>query len=603
MKRKQRTRIKKIIACAVAGGLILAVTLTAVFCGAQSRYRADKYNKTTLTTSGGSPQPDANINEIAITSGEEGTVDIRFYFVAGSEAEGGITACGIPEYSIAFLPDPLRLMVTIKGLVYWDYVIKGTAVDETGVVSGLFQMLPQDGSGDTVFYLNLAKSVTFQVREEPDGVLAVSLKPEEMQQANGWYLLADLYYEYQAGEMPACGFTPTLCDDNISVLMISEKCKSREDAQQKMDELLTGVLEGEELRLVELAFGELPKYSENTDSAALLNESILSIDGAKTSLPLFFADARFLCWIPGSSTALFVKTEDEMDRLYTADKAGARHLLFDTQLATVIKAVYSADGSTLAYIERAGDIELCSIYRADTGNITVIGGQGEEEPPLGEMILGIALNDDGSKLYVISGNSMYSLKEYDVTTGEVRVLDAEIIVESDLSYHNGYLYYCDVVEEWEVVVQHELTTDQINVIQKGAVFSLSNDGSKIAVITEDYETAVCDLNLVDISSGESTLVLADIVTSEFFISSDNSAVYYILETGDEELYYQINRYDIQTGETTVEASSINGVFYASNMPDEIIISIMYNGESGNYPVSYIASFQKNQNSQQRKAVT
>lgn len=167
-------------------------------------------------------------------------------------------------------------------------------------------------------------------------------------------------------------------------------------------------------------------------------------------------------------------------------------------------------------------------------------------------------------------------------------------MESDLVYDDGYLYYCDVVEEWEVVVQHALATDQIKVIQKGAVFSLSNDGSKIAVITEDYETAVCDLNLVDIATGESTLVLADIVTSEFFISSDNSAVYYILETGDEEFYYQINRYDIQTGETTVEASSINAVFYASNTPDEIIISIMYNGENGNYPVAYIASFQKNQ---------
>lgn len=109
MKRKERTRIKKIIACAVAAVLILAVVLTAVFCSAQTRYRPDKYNQTTLTTSGGSPQSDANLNEIAITSAQEGTVDISFSFVAGSEAEGGVTACGVPEYSIAFLPDPLRL--------------------------------------------------------------------------------------------------------------------------------------------------------------------------------------------------------------------------------------------------------------------------------------------------------------------------------------------------------------------------------------------------------------------------------------------------------------------------------------------------------------
>lgn len=595
MKRKERTRIKKIITYSAAGVLVLAVVLTAVFCSGGARYHKNKYNKTTVETSGGEKQQAANMSEIAITPGADGAVDIVLSFASGSEAEGGVSSCGVPEYSVKFLPAPLRLTVTVKQLAYWDYVIKGAAVDESETVRGMFQMLPQNGSGDTVLYFNLAKPVTFQVREAAEGTLTVSLKPQEVPVETGWYLLADLYYEYQAGEMADCGFTPTLCDDNISVLMISQKYSSQAEAAAKREDLLNGSLEGEEIRLAELAFGQLPRYSENTDSAALLNESILSIDGAKTSLPLFFADARFLCWAPGNSAALFAKTEAEMDHLYTADKAGARHLLFDTELATVIKAVYSADGSTLAYVERAGDIELCSIYRMDTGAITVITGRTEdEETPFGEMILGIALNDDGSKLYVISGSGIYSLKEYDTVTGQSRVLDAEIIVETDLSYHNGYLYYCDVVDEWEVVVQHELATDEIRVIQKGAMFSLSADGNKLAVITEDYETAVCDLNLVDIATGETELVLADIVTSEFFLSSDSQAVYYILETGDEEFYYQINRYDIQTKETTVEASSVNAVFYPSNMPNEIIISIMYNGETGNYPVAYLASFQKNE---------
>ena len=595
MNRKTRTRIKKTITYSAAAILIMAVTLIAVFCGREERYRANQYNKTTLTTSGGTAQSNANINEITIDSQEDGVVNIRLGFVSGSEAEGGVQPCGVPEYTVAFLADPLRLVITVKGLVYWDYVIKGTVTDETGVVSGMFQMLPQNGSGDTVFYFNIAKPVTFQVLEEEGGFLTVSLKPEEKEPINetGWYLLADLYYEYQAGEMPECGFTPTLCDDNISVLMISQRYQSSEEAQARMDELLTGVLEGTSVRITELSFGQLPRYSENTDSAALLNESILSIDGAKTSLPLFFADARFLCWVPGSSTALFARTANEMDQLYTADKAGTRHLLFDEELATVVKAVYSADGSTLAYIERANDVELCSIYKTQDQSLKIIGSQDEESAPFGEMILGIALNDDGSKLYVISGDGMYSLKEYDVVTGEIRILDAEIIVESDLVYRNGYLYYCDVVEEWEVVVQYELATDQVKVIQKGASFSVSNDGSKIAVITEDYETAVCDLNIVDIATEQCDVVLEDIVTSEFFISSDNSAVYYILETGDEEFYYQINRYDIETGETITAAYSVNGVFYASNVPDEVIISIMYNGDTGNYPVAYIANFQKN----------
>ncbi len=578
------SRMQKIIV-SVATVLIIAMIVTAVAVTG-NKYTPGEYNKTKYSASGGAAQEHANLNKLEILSGESGRSDIRFSFCSGSDV---ISECGIPEYSVEFLQAPLRLKVTFKALEYWDYIIAGTPSDAGGIIKGMFRMTNTE-TNETAMYFNLSGDVTFKVSESGNALTVSMLKSAKDKNAQGWYLLCDLYYEYQEGKLPVQGFTPTLCSDNISVLMISEKYSSEAEANAKRDELLSGELEGVNIRVVMLDRFTLPEYSENTDALALLNESVLSVNGAKKTLPLFFADARFLCWLPDNSGALFSKPEESGEMFYVADKDGTKRRLLDKSFATIVKAAYSGNGKYLSFVEQKDDVSLVTVADIESGELNVI-GSGVEAKIFGDMIISIAMNDDGSKLFCLSGDQIYSLKEYDVNTKEIVILASDIITESDITYNDGYLYYCDIVDEAEAVVRTS-TREFIprEMIARGAQFSLSPDGRFLAVLTEDYDTAVCDLRVVNITDKSSEVVQADIVSGEFFIANDSRTLFYITETGDEEFYYQIMEYDISEKQSTVMAQCVNAVFFPSDKPNEIVISVIYTSDGVTHPVTYLADF-------------
>ncbi len=582
--------VKKIIICAVALVLVAALVVGIIVITNSDKtpeYDPNNYNDTVHTVSGGAKQESANISEISISQ-ENDAININLKFVSGSAVENDVKECGIPEYTLSFLQSPLRLQINFKGITYWDYMVMGTPVDATGLINGMFQVSPYTDGGDVVLYFNLTKSAQFKVQENGN-TLTVSFLAKEQDQTEKWYLISDLYYEYQIGEMPECGFTPMLCNDNISIIMISQAYSSQEEASKAMDQLLTSTLEGVKVRIISLNQGQLPPYTDSADAQALLSESVLSVNGAKTTLPLFYADARFLCWIPDGSGAVFAKTEDGVEKLYTADKNGTKHIFVDQGFSTVIKAGYSQDGSRLAFVEQAEETSLVTVVDVKSGKINVIG---QEENSWGDIIMDVQLNENGTKLYCLSGNSTYSIKCYDFATSEITTVADNILLESDLGYKDGYLYYCDIVNEYEAVVRRNVSGGEVELIHKGSQFTLSPDGKKIAVISEEYETAVCDLIIVDIETKSSEIVLGDIVTSEFFFTSSGKSMFYILETGDPEYYYQLMRYDIATKGTTTMAQCINGVFYPSDKDNEIIISVIYSNDTGEHPVTYIADFDK-----------
>ena len=581
---------KKTIIFAVAIVLVIAIIAGIIIClsgNRISKYDPLKYNNTVHTVKGGQKQENANIKNIGITK-DNGAENIKLDFVSGSLLDEDVKPCGIPEYTVEFIPSPLRLKITFKNIVYWDYMVAGIPVDSSELINGSFQMSPTETDGDTVLYFTLTKAVGFKIIENESALTVSLIEDVKNVETEKWYLTADLYYEYQLGQIQG-EFTPILCDDNISVIMISDAFKSEEDAKKAREELLNSDFKGFSINVISLKQGQLPPYGNSLDSQALLSESVLSIDGAKTTLPLFYADARFLCWLPDGSGALFAKNEDGFEKLYVADKAGTKHLLVEQGFSTVVKAVYSADGSRLAFIEQAEEASVITVIDVNSGKITVVDN---EENGFGEIIMGVQLNENGTKLFCLSGNSTYSLQVYDFATGQITNLDTDILVESELMYHSGYLYYCDVVDEYEAVVRFKVGGDETELLCKGSQFKLSADGKRIAVISEDYETAVCDLKVVDIETGASESVLDDIVTSDFFFTPSGTSIFYVLETGDPEFYYQLVRYDILTKETTIMAQCINSVFYPSDKDNEIIISVIYSGENGAQPVTYIADFDK-----------
>ncbi len=577
-----------IIICAVALIILLTASIFLMKKEKAPEYDPFNYNSIIHTVSGGQNQENANINQITLEN-VDGAVNVNFQFISGSAIDENVAECGIPQYKVEFLSTPLRLKISFSSVVYWDYMVTGMPEDTTGLINGMFQMSPHKTGDDVVLYFSLTKSVQFKLTENESN-LTISLLPEEIiSDETKWYIVSDLYYEYQVGEMVQSDFTPMLCDDKISVIMISKAYEDEASAVTAMDTLLASSFAGKEMRVIALKENELPTYSDTADTQALLSESVLSVDGAKTTLPLFYADARFLCWAPDNSGALFAKNENGAEKLYIADKNGTKRLLCEQEFSTVVEAVYSSDGSRIAFIEQAEETSLVTVVDVNSGKITVVN---DENNPWGEFILGVQFNGNGTKLYCLSGNASYSIKTYDFATSSVTTLQDNILLESNLMYSSGYLYYCDIVNEYEAVVRKSISGGEPEIVHKGSQFTLSPDGKRVAVIVEDYETAVCDLRVVDVETKTSEIVLGDIVTSEFFFTSDSEKIFYLLETGDPEYYYQLMRYDVVTKETLTMAQCINSVVYASDKPNEIVISVIYEGENGAMPVTYIADFDK-----------
>ncbi|MBR2860628.1 MAG: hypothetical protein IKB86_02175 [Clostridia bacterium] len=581
----KKTKREKIILASVSACLALVIVGGIIFLSVSRRYNPDKYNPATVSFSGGSGAENVNVSAINIQKGELGSVDLKISFTEGSNVNTAIPS-PIPEFKAEFIPQPLRLKLTFKGVAFWDYIINGLPIDESGTVLGVFQVSPNQASDTTEIYFNLGKQVEYKIIEESN-VLTVSLLGKGTPDKTAYYVLADFYYEYQQGTMEEKGFTPMLCDDFISVVMISKPFASEAEATREKERLLTSSMEGKTLRVVKLG-NQLPQYAENTDTSALLSESVLSVDGAKTTLPLFYADARFLCWLPDSSAALFAHPEEDGERLYTADKIGTKRVLSDKAFSNIGKATFSANGKMLAFVEYTEEVELITVLNTETGEVKTVSFDSEELTT----VMGVALDESGSNLFYLSGNQFYSLKKRNLASGTEEILDESVIVESELVLNNGYLYYCDVVDEWEVIVRRSLSTGEQEVLHKGSQFSISADGKTMATITENYDTAVKDLRLVYLENKSWETVLFDVVTTEFFIDSDNNSVFYIVETGDEEFYYQIMKYDIKTQETSVMAQCINGVFFQSNKANELIISVIYSNDLGTHPVTYIADFDK-----------
>ncbi len=586
--RTRKRLIKRIIigACAILTACALTVGIIAI--NSSKKYNPKKFNGTSVTASGGTSAENVNLSRIEYVFEEDNQTEIKFQF----EDTSNQSLSAPPEYTVSFLNAPNRLKVEFSGITCWDYVVSGITTDKNEIIAGMFQQSPGGENKNTYVYFNLMKDVQFKVNENEDGSLSVILKDQGTEKnKTGAYLVCDLFYEYQEGTISDDTFTPTLSNDGVSVLLVSKMYGSVKEAEKARETLMTGKYEGTAISVLESDRFGLVSLSENENTLAHLDESVISIDGAKTTLPLFCSDARFLCWNPDGSSALFAKAENGMETLYLADRTGTKHKLIEQSFATVVKAVYSADGSKIAFIEHTDDTELATVVDCASGEIKVIGSN-DDGNKLGNTIFGIALDENGKNLFCLSGDEKYCLYKCDTETNEISVMESELIIESDIFYNAGCLFYCDVVEELEVIVRNQVSTNNRDVIGKGSQFAVSRDGNFVAVISEDYETAVLDLKLFNTVDDEEETIVHDVVCSEFFFSNDASYIYYVVETGDPEFYYQIMRYDVGKKETVPVGQCINAVFSPSNQPEEIIISVNYTENEQIHPVTYFADFNK-----------
>lgn len=588
--------MKKIITVLTA--MVLLFSLAGCGNGEKLMYES------TFVYSGGGDQSSANLKDISvdITKDTEDVV-LTFRFVNGSNtnADDQETAMkGLPPYQIAFLANPTRMMLTVTNLQYWDYQVNSSWSDPSGLIQGMFPLIPINDRTGATFYFNLSENVQYKLAES-DGKLTVTLHKSPVDAVDGYYVTGNLFYEFQEGILTeGAGLTPTLCNDNISVLMISSRFDTEKDAQTFLDKVnnsYSSGLSGKSLNIIEQKSNVLPAYDDEMDLQAVLNRTILKIDGKETSLPLFFADARFLCWMPDGKKALFAKQQGNSEsasavqQLYLADQDGMKTPLFEQGLANISMAAFSSNGKMLAFVEESYGVQLCSIFDMETKQVKVLA-----EDAFGGSITGIAWNDDGTKLYAMAGDTMLLLREYDVAKEERTNLTEYPGIYTPLTCLDNYLYFVDVVDNMATVVKMNTQTDEFTSLVQGEDFIISENGRYIAVVRPDAEEGegYGSLVLYDTVEETETVITKDAVLNDFFFNNDSSHLFYIADNMTEDagqFVYSISQYDILEKKNEKLADCTAATFAPSNMPHEVIINVMYSKKEGDFPATYIARFQ------------
>jgi len=590
--------LKKMIA------FLVVLTLLAAVVGCNNGQDKGTYQESTYIYSGGGDQNNANLKDLSVAlTKDTDEVVLTFRFVNGSSITTGTETDmqGLPPYQIAFLQNPTRMMLTVENLQFWDYQVNSSWSDSSGLVQGMFRLVPINSLTGTTFYFNLSEGVRYKV-EESDGKLVVTLKKQTQEVLDGYYVTGNLFYEFQEGQLTeGAGLTPTLCNDKISVIMISSRFEKQEDAESFRTRIMNSYssgLSGKELNIVQQKNNVLPSYDDEMDLQAVLNRTILKIDGKETSLPLFFADARFLCWMPDGKKALFAKPMmvDKTEgvpavQLYLADQDGMKTLLFDAELADISKAAFSDDGKKLAFVEQSGDIQLCSVFNMETKEVTVLG-----EDIFGGNIEGIAWNSDGTKLYAMAGTDMLVLREYDIASKTAVNITNYPGVATILQCIDNYLYFVDVMDNVTSVVKMNIETGDFTSLVAGETFDVSANGRYIAVMRPDVEAdeGYGSLVLFDTVENKETVIAQNMIVGTFFFNSDSTRLYYVADNTAADagqFVYSIYQYDILAKANTHLADSTKGTFSESNLPHQMIINVMYTKKDGDYPATYVAKFQ------------
>lgn len=549
------------------------------------------------TSNGGSAQVNSNLKDISLAKEGKG-LKMVLHFVSGSEgttdSEQEIT--GLPEYTLSFLPAPARMVLTVNDLRFWDYQKNSEVKDETGLVLGLFKLLPINQRTSTSLYFNLSSNVGYTVTEEA-GKLSVYLEPKETKAEDKHYVTGNLFYEYQEGVLPdSAGLTPTLSNDGTSVIMISQPMATADEANTLMQSLkqdYLASLEGKDLSVLQMKTNALPAYNSEIDYEALNSRKIIRRNGAEEAHEVFFPGARLLVWRYDGAYALFAKSTTEAtaegtptEELYLVSKDGVKTLLFDYDLALIYFAEFSRDGSKILIVEQINELQIMSIYDLNTKNMLVV-----DDTTLGNVITGACFSEDGKYVYAMAGDEMLLLRQIDTATGEISSLTFSPGVDTGVYCVGKKLYYMDVVDDEEWVVSYDLEADSVDKLVQADFFLMSDNGQYIVMqqAKAHSDDWVTEISVFDIETGTKTLLDSNLQITNYFFSLDSKKLFYVADLDEEgsAYYSSVFRYNIAEKTTEKLFDSVNAVFEASNTTDEIVLCARFDSKENDLPVTYL----------------
>lgn len=481
---------------------------------------------------------DVNLKNISV-AGDGKTTVITMSFIKGSRksAVNETKLNVVPEYSASLLSFPQRLRVTLN-VDYWDYQ-KNDGWFRNSLVCGSFKTFNSaDNTFSLYFQLTGDTSASF---EEKGNRLVVTLQARKSDAVKSYFVGLNAYEEYEQNLIPAdLGFTPTLCAAGSDIMLISRPFASRQKAEEfaaRVAGEISSVAATKKPYTFELEPGSLPQYNSTIDLEEVNQKLILQVGGKGQTLPVLVENGRYLCTSPDGSI-LYARTYfpdasgdtplTQKERLWIIGQNGKKIELDLPNFSYIEQAAFSKDGKYLAILDTAMHTKVLYVYAMETGELKNLGEEG-----FGDITSSFAWDTTKDTVYAMTGHAAMQLMRYNFDEPQgsrISPVEAAPGAESTIAINGKSLYFAD-----PNALNADGSAGQINAVDvltgvrsfiaPGISFKLSPNGNYLATLVPSAAGGqeLVDLNVLNLSSGETIPVAAGISVDdyEFGVDSDN----------------------------------------------------------------------------------
>ncbi|MDD4796447.1 MAG: hypothetical protein PHO66_01600 [Eubacteriales bacterium] len=565
------------------------------------------------TLRGGQELYGQNLSDIQMTSDAGDTV-ITLNFMSGSLQLGmeEVASAGVPSYTTSHIAGLNRLVLSIEGLIFWDYKVFKDEMNELPI-GGVLQEVPIN-TEQTRLYISVKDEYAYKIVERGNK-LEIRIRTLNKADDIKWYATLNAFNEYSDGLLDDdLGLLPILSSDKVNAMLVSQPFDTQEEAQafaqqvqQKLatlslpqDDEVARQLMAKPVSVVKLANSQLPDYNEQGMLQALAESPVLKKDGQEQRAPALVSNGRVLCYTPDASSYVFTRpfflsAEDGgvtiYEKLYQCStQDDVPQLLLEFEFSSILQASFSPDGRYLAFIDQTSMVRSLYLYDIQTQSLIAAAEEG-----LGDDTAACAWALSGSTLYAVTGElDVLQLMQMDILadgTYSVKTLSDAQMSSGDMDVSGGTIYLSQSGGEWEDgIYAVDAATGQGRRLCGGFSFLLSRKSGNLLVL-EDAQQDGYTLKTVTPGGGE-TAVAQNLAIGEVAWDADGAALYYtVFDDAGDDAGYPVTLYRFSGGESAAVAKLVNGQLVPAGAAGQTLLVYVYSQNEQFIPVTYTISGQ------------
>ena len=582
--------------------LLLLFAIVAVSCAPfTSSEESLVFNDSTKTISGGDRNLNGEINlkDISVQVKDDAAT-LTFSFVKGSRlvdsAESAISRT--PRYTVKILENPRRMQISLYGVDFWDYSTQNLW-NSVNLIYGSFDQIPFGETPYTI-YFQLASNVEYAVQEK-DSQLIIQLKPVAEEGSEQYYVTLNAFDQFEEGQIhDDLGLTPTLCEGNTNVALISSGFDREADAQallERVNEEIAAVMPAKQAYIQQLTPDQLPKFDMTADTEPIDTRAVLNVDGKPVMLEALMQNASYLTSAPDGSMLFIRKMRPDetidveqvtTDTLWLMEPTGKKtQLQLDQSFYSIKDAAYSPDGRYLAILDVTDTQSLLYIWDTKSQKLTNAGEEG-----FGNITSSFCWSDTKNIIYAMTGYQSLQLMQMDLTTEEWKInsIEEQPGAESDIDFAGGKLYFVDLEASPEgIIYAVDIASGQRSEFTKGIYFQISPDKKTMAVRryrpTEE-EWMPVDVVSINLADGEEQLILSNTFIEQMTFLKDGSLLYLTYGGKGEEFPYILGEWNVSQG-TYREYAQITSPYVEADTVNRSLFIVDHIELEDNYvPITY-----------------